>query len=421
MEGYYDNIDSQTLVNKKSRVELYANESMRLVLICLGPKESIGEEVHSTETQFTKVVKGVGLAMVGDKTNVINQGMAVIIPPGKMHNIINVSAEESLKMYTIYSGLYAASRSPEVEVDLDLDDANITTGGGDLPDEMQWEIFNQGTAKQYLKFCQTNKAHMKKCMTPSHWVGYMKGRSIEDAEAILKFAHTYIKENPWLFVEVVNQIILEFGEKSKNVPKQWENVVIVGGPFGKAKAKASASPERVFLKSIHGMILKGMKNVVSVDYTEEKYGFIADILSGPLAKIYMELAFLEDRILGRVPSINKAKKKFLWDFVSSVKISDRRLDEQILDLAPLWMEDKVLTRKEDLEEEDSDEEISPNDDMYVQFFDAFESYIKNNRMKSRKDISDAVEFFTSRMEDREWAQRIIDSRELILTQVWKKR
>jgi len=104
MDGYYENIDTQVLKNKQRHVEVYSDKNMSLVFVCLKPKEEIGMEIHDHETQFTKVVKGVGLAIVGEKTQVLNNGMVTVIPVGSKHNIINVSDTEPLKMYTIYSG-----------------------------------------------------------------------------------------------------------------------------------------------------------------------------------------------------------------------------------------------------------------------------------------------------------------------------
>jgi len=69
----------------------------------LNPKEEIGEEIHPYTSQFIRVEKGEGVAIIEGKLFKLTDGVAVIVPLNSKHNIINTSAKEPLKLYTIYS------------------------------------------------------------------------------------------------------------------------------------------------------------------------------------------------------------------------------------------------------------------------------------------------------------------------------
>lgn len=73
----------------------------------LPPKSDIGSEIHPHITQFFRIESGDGLAEVVAKDNltymVLTDGIALTIPAGVRHNIINVSSTTSLKLYTIYT------------------------------------------------------------------------------------------------------------------------------------------------------------------------------------------------------------------------------------------------------------------------------------------------------------------------------
>lgn len=103
MKGYISNIEKDTLENNNFRKVLYTAKFSQLVLMTLPPNTDIGEEVHSDRDQFFRVEAGQGVAMIDGVTHKIEDGSAIVIPAGSLHNIINTSADESLKMYTIYS------------------------------------------------------------------------------------------------------------------------------------------------------------------------------------------------------------------------------------------------------------------------------------------------------------------------------
>jgi mannose-6-phosphate isomerase-like protein (cupin superfamily) len=69
----------------------------------LKPKEEIGSEVHEENDQFLRFEGGSGRVMIDDNKYTVKDGDAVVIPAGARHNVINTSATEDLKLYTIYS------------------------------------------------------------------------------------------------------------------------------------------------------------------------------------------------------------------------------------------------------------------------------------------------------------------------------
>lgn len=102
MKGYITNIEKDSLENNNFRKVLYTAKYSQLVLMSLKLNEEIGEEIHNLD-QFIRIEKGKGKAVLDGKETEIEDGTAIVIPAGTAHNIINTSAEEELKLYTIYS------------------------------------------------------------------------------------------------------------------------------------------------------------------------------------------------------------------------------------------------------------------------------------------------------------------------------
>ena len=103
MKGYKANIEKETLKNKNFRKVLYTGAYSQLVLMSLKPKEEIGSEVHEENDQFLRFEGGSGRVVIDDSKYTVKDGDAVVIPAGARHNVINTSATEDLKLYTIYS------------------------------------------------------------------------------------------------------------------------------------------------------------------------------------------------------------------------------------------------------------------------------------------------------------------------------
>ena len=101
--AFYDNIEEVTNTNTYFRHVVSTTSTMQLVVMSLAPSEAIGVEIHPHTTQFIRVESGIGLAIISGKRYALAEDMAIIIPPGTEHNIINTSREFPLKLYTLYS------------------------------------------------------------------------------------------------------------------------------------------------------------------------------------------------------------------------------------------------------------------------------------------------------------------------------
>jgi mannose-6-phosphate isomerase-like protein (cupin superfamily) len=103
MKGYSINIEKATLENDNFRKVLYTSKYSQLVLMSLKPEEDIGMEVHQENDQFFRFEKGQGKCVIDGNEHALSDGVAVVVPAGAQHNIINTSKTEDLKLYTIYS------------------------------------------------------------------------------------------------------------------------------------------------------------------------------------------------------------------------------------------------------------------------------------------------------------------------------
>jgi mannose-6-phosphate isomerase-like protein (cupin superfamily) len=103
MQKFTGNIEELTLENNYFRKVINTASNSQLVLMSLKPGEDIGVEVH-TEDQFFRFESGEGKVIFnGDEEYAVSDGVAVVVPSGMQHNIVNTSATEDLKLYTIYS------------------------------------------------------------------------------------------------------------------------------------------------------------------------------------------------------------------------------------------------------------------------------------------------------------------------------
>ena len=103
MKGFKDNIEKSTTENSNFRKVLYTGKSCQLVLMSLRPKEEIGLETHPNNDQFFRFEQGEGKCIIDGNEYIVGDGIAIIVPAGAKHNVINTSASKELKMYTIYS------------------------------------------------------------------------------------------------------------------------------------------------------------------------------------------------------------------------------------------------------------------------------------------------------------------------------
>lgn len=103
MSGYLQNIKKITLTNDYFRQVLFTDQHMQLVVMSLVPDEEIGLEIHEIVTQFFRIESGEGKVIIGGEAHPITDGDAFVISAGVEHNVINTSAKEPLRLYTIYS------------------------------------------------------------------------------------------------------------------------------------------------------------------------------------------------------------------------------------------------------------------------------------------------------------------------------
>ena len=102
-KGFVGNIEKETTKNKDFRRVIYTGKFSQLVVMNLKPGEEIGSEVHDTVDQFFRFEEGEGMVVIDKVEHKVHDGVAVIVPSGAWHNVINTSKKDHLKLYTIYS------------------------------------------------------------------------------------------------------------------------------------------------------------------------------------------------------------------------------------------------------------------------------------------------------------------------------
>src|SRR3989344_9202172 len=102
MNGFVTDIEKASLENEYFLRVLYTDARLQLVVMSLKPLEDIGEEVHDLD-QFIRVEKGEGTSILNGAEHALADGSVVVVPQGVKHNIINTSAANPMKLYTIYT------------------------------------------------------------------------------------------------------------------------------------------------------------------------------------------------------------------------------------------------------------------------------------------------------------------------------
>lgn len=102
MKGFVTNIEQAAVENEYFRKVLYTDERIQLVVMSLKPGEDIGEEVHQLD-QFIRVEAGEGRAVLDGVAHEIQDGVAIVVPKGVLHNITNTSSTKPMKLYTVYA------------------------------------------------------------------------------------------------------------------------------------------------------------------------------------------------------------------------------------------------------------------------------------------------------------------------------
>ncbi len=104
MTGYVGPIEAETLKNEYFRRVLFTGKHAQLVVMCLQPGEEIGNEVHENVDQFFRIEEGMAkFVFNGEEEHLVHGGEAVVVPAGTFHNVINITEDGQLKLYTVYS------------------------------------------------------------------------------------------------------------------------------------------------------------------------------------------------------------------------------------------------------------------------------------------------------------------------------
>lgn len=102
MTGFSIDIEEKTLSSDNFREVLYTTPRSQLVVMALAPGEEIGLERHEGHDQFIRVEAGSGVAILNGERHPLEDGVAVVIPAGTEHNVVNTSGSEKLRLYTLY-------------------------------------------------------------------------------------------------------------------------------------------------------------------------------------------------------------------------------------------------------------------------------------------------------------------------------
>ncbi len=134
MRGYLIKLEEETLKNTDYRRVLYTAKNSQLVLMSLPPGCEIGEEVHKLD-QFIRFEEGVGSVILNDDEQKVGDGDAVVIPAGTKHNVVNISKDKDLKLYSVYSPAeHKSGTLHKTKEDADGDHDHHFDGQIDVPD-----------------------------------------------------------------------------------------------------------------------------------------------------------------------------------------------------------------------------------------------------------------------------------------------
>ncbi len=102
MTGYVGNVELQTANNNNFRTVIYTGKHSQLVLMSLLVGEEIGLETHGDVDQFFRLEVGRLKIIMNGEENILEAGMAAIVPCGVSHNVINIG-DNVAKLYTLYT------------------------------------------------------------------------------------------------------------------------------------------------------------------------------------------------------------------------------------------------------------------------------------------------------------------------------
>jgi mannose-6-phosphate isomerase-like protein (cupin superfamily) len=103
VKGFVTPLEKETRKNGDFRRVLYTGKHSQLVLMTLKPGEEIGMETHKDVDQFFRFEGGEGKVIIDGVEHRVKDGDGVIVPAGAKHNVVSISKQAELKLYTIYS------------------------------------------------------------------------------------------------------------------------------------------------------------------------------------------------------------------------------------------------------------------------------------------------------------------------------
>lgn len=95
------NIRETAFYNDNYRWVTLTTSQAQFAVMSLQPGEETGAEVHKA-TQFVRIEFGQAKVVLDGECSLLDEEGAVWVPPGTVHNIINVG-DKPLKLYTIYA------------------------------------------------------------------------------------------------------------------------------------------------------------------------------------------------------------------------------------------------------------------------------------------------------------------------------
>ena len=97
-------IEESTKHNSHYLKVVNTTQTQQLVVMCITPEDKeIGGEIHPKTTQIVRVESGEGEAIVDGVSINLKDGSLLMINPGAHHNIINISNDKPLKLYSVCS------------------------------------------------------------------------------------------------------------------------------------------------------------------------------------------------------------------------------------------------------------------------------------------------------------------------------
>lgn len=101
MEAFINDLKESAKENEAFRRVLFTTEKLQVVVMALEPGQDIGLEVHDVD-QFIYLVDGEGEVELDGEVGDFEKGVAVVVPAGVQHNVVN-TGHEPMDLITLYA------------------------------------------------------------------------------------------------------------------------------------------------------------------------------------------------------------------------------------------------------------------------------------------------------------------------------